>query len=501
MSLPFVSRMARVALVLALLAFTSAMSRSSREGDRARLLVAELLPPEATSVARVIQVGGDRAFRYLFSVDVQVFTELVLGFDVRRPRGAATRDFRRTHAHVGRPLKLNNWMLVGLTLVYLTTPTPIKLLQLMFGVGDTVLRESIVLGLDMLALVLDGIPDAAVSWPSFDQQAAWNAMIRTRFSAMYPTDGAHKPFAFVDGTHFRVPAPGAVNKSNRFYSAYKKFHTINNIIAFAPNGTIIYALCNLPGASSDVSCARRLQRIMGDTKRTLPKYRLLADTGFVGRSCFVTTRAKHSWPNMTAGDIAWHNFASIIRQCNEWGYAKLKTVFGRLRALPASSVTRQRILSVTMRVFNLATRRSVGRNEIQTVYAHCVARRLQVLATGSTTLREMLDEAVHAYNAAQYAAGGIPDDDDLAVDVAGLPDIVRSEHEAIVHVMMHEQYSQLVTDLINDATAFQAETDAEMDGRARAKVYKHLRVDDFEWGIGAADELEAHAEAGAPGHV
>lgn len=456
--------------VLMVLDILQLMGRTNREGERGRLLVSELVPPEVTPIASLLQRGGDRSFMYMFHINIATFTEIVHIFDELMPNRKASRDFVRAPAGAGRPPRLNNWMLVALGLVFLTSPIPTKALQLMFCVGLTTLRKDLHAALDGFDTAFMRIADAAVPWPSLEQQMAYNAILRSRFPHRYPWDSALVPFGLVDGTHLRVPAPGSVRVGDHYYSGYKRQYTENNIFVFSPTGLIIHAVTNMPGRTADVSGTVELVRRLADRSLTVEHGVLLADNGFSGRAGIVTTKAVGKGPAKEDA-AALSAYATFVRQSNEWGNATFKAMIGRVLALPASKEARLQVLRLGCRLYNLATTRSAGHNEMQTVYAHCVARSLERLASTKSSVRELIDDAVRARNAHVWAAHQLEDDEDYAVDVPGLPAHIRSSHEAVVELMLNERYTDLVTGLLDDAAAMEEAPLPELSHEAMGELY------------------------------
>jgi len=81
-------------------------------------------------------------------------------------------------------------------------------------------------------------------------------------------------------------------EQNAYFNGHRKGCTINNVIVFAPDGTIIFTKFNCPGSYHDMRLCDEL--IMdGLRNRTPDGYNLLADNGFdYTASCIPGTEGK-----------------------------------------------------------------------------------------------------------------------------------------------------------------------------------------------------------------
>jgi len=53
---------------------------------------------------------------------------------------------------------------------------------------------------------------------------------------------------FVDGVTIPVQCSSEILEQNKFYNGYKHDTTVNNVLAFAPDGKVIHAAINFPGS-------------------------------------------------------------------------------------------------------------------------------------------------------------------------------------------------------------------------------------------------------------
>ncbi len=60
-------------------------------------------------------------------------------------------------------------------------------------------------------------------------------------------------FGFVDGVHFPICVPPDLEEQERYYNGWLSNHNVNNLLCFAPDGTIIFAVLNAPGARRSLS--------------------------------------------------------------------------------------------------------------------------------------------------------------------------------------------------------------------------------------------------------
>jgi len=83
----------------------------------------------------------------------------------------------------------------------------------------------------------------------------------------------------MDGTVLKIRQSVVPQIQEHWYSGHHGFHCCNNILVFAPDGTIIAADLNWPGSKHDAFCSWRIYQII--VGEFLPQlYFLIADSAF-----------------------------------------------------------------------------------------------------------------------------------------------------------------------------------------------------------------------------
>jgi hypothetical protein len=163
---------------------------------------------------------------------------------------------------------------------------------------------------------------------------------------------------------------------NAYYNGWTCAHYCSCIVAFAPDGTIMYAILNAPGSWHDAAIAEPLYHVLIDN--TPPGYRILSDTAFPRKSEMIENRilapAKKgdrlpSTPRSFSRLKLLNEQVVSARQAAEWGMNSLQGSFARLKLpLPASNHQfRFDLLQCVVRLHQIRTR-LVGINQTRTVY-------------------------------------------------------------------------------------------------------------------------------------
>src|SRR5216683_4483890 len=129
-------------------------------------------------------------------------------------------------------------------------------------------------------------------------------------------------YLIVDGVH--VPAVTFGRKTGRqraFYSGKHKRHGLNVQTVCSPAGELLWAAAPAPGATVDITAARRAG-IAGDILRFLG---LFADLGYLGLDKDVVTgRRKPRGKDLTPAQRAANRLQAQLRCVGERGNARLK---------------------------------------------------------------------------------------------------------------------------------------------------------------------------------
>ncbi|OAV89080.1 hypothetical protein PTTG_06036 [Puccinia triticina 1-1 BBBD Race 1] len=146
---------------------------------------------------------------------------------------------------------------LGLVLHWLCSTMVAYTLQQIFGMTPDVCSCYLDWGLDCLLQVLKNHPQACIIWPSTEEQIQpYARTIKKKFPLL------ENCFGFLDG--LKLPICVAEDEGC--------------VIAFAPNGTIIYAVLNAPGSWHDSAIAVPLYNQL--LNHTPKGYRIISDTAF-----------------------------------------------------------------------------------------------------------------------------------------------------------------------------------------------------------------------------
>ncbi|KAG8723227.1 hypothetical protein FRC09_004209 [Ceratobasidium sp. 395] len=315
----------------------------------------------------------DRAFITTMSVDVRTFKYILCaGFEKAYNTRTITRgDVKKDgHPRMGRR-SLDAPGALGLMLHYLCSTSRYTSLQQIFAIVPSVLSRYVRMCLPILLEALKNIPEGVIRWPTPDQMTEYSHLINARHPEI---DGA---FGFLDGLSLPVAASGDPAVENANYNGWLHKHKISNIIAFAPDGTIIFCTINAPGSWHDANVA---QNVYGKLLHNTPDGRfLIADTAFpklqqrlldkIHTPLRARTDLGHLTPAERRAAIKYSNHVTSARQAVEWGMRAIQGAFGRLRMPLDANDTEWRctVIETCFRMHNLRTR-LVEINQIRTVY-------------------------------------------------------------------------------------------------------------------------------------
>jgi hypothetical protein len=162
---------------------------------------------------------------------------------------------------------------------------------------------------------------------------------------------------------------------NTYYNGWTCSHYCSCILAFASDGTIMYAILNAPGSWHDSTIAEPLYNQL--LRHTPPGYRVISDTAFPRKSARLQSRILAPVKRGDQLPTDAHDFAYLqllneqlvsARQAAEWGMRSIQGLFARLKLpLPASNHGfRLKLLQVVCRLHQLRCQ-SVGINQTATL--------------------------------------------------------------------------------------------------------------------------------------
>jgi len=178
----------------------------------------------------------------------------------------------------------------------------------------------------------------------------------------------------MDGLRLSMKKPGVGDIQSKFYTGWKRDHTINNVFVFCPGGTIVAAAINAPGCVHDSNLA-----FMGRVYDKLQaQHDICGGKGVVDQAFasnlfpFLIKSGREEdlvVANSTPESILQNQEAISLRQSAEWGMRAIQSSFPRLydKIHYEEYGERRLIIRSIVHLYNFRTR-FVGRNQIQTVF-------------------------------------------------------------------------------------------------------------------------------------
>jgi len=164
-----------------------------------------------------------------------------------------------------------------------------------------------------------------------------------------------------------------VIEQNKNYNGYRHDIHLNNVLAFAPTGKIIYAALNYPGSWHDSQVAEGLVEIV---IATIGAFCMCVDQGFprsgelfekfVGP---ISKKAKKQLnPLLRDLLMARSGLFTSLRQAAEWGMRALQGSFSRLKARLSSDKKKRGMIVLSIILLHNFRTEYVGLNQIATVF-------------------------------------------------------------------------------------------------------------------------------------
>ncbi|EPZ35469.1 hypothetical protein ROZALSC1DRAFT_28416 [Rozella allomycis CSF55] len=213
-----------------------------------------------------------------------------------------------------------------------------------------------------LRKAINMIPEAAIRWPTLQEQYLWASKV----TAKEPLVG--NKWGFVDGKNFRVEKPADANTQNAMYNGWLHQTLVTGTICFGADGTIVWAKHNCPGSWNDGDTSRALQNKLSDPRFSPdPNMGILSDSAFPVLGAVkgkIVTPLKDGdlgriHPSCRSAATAMSNAITSLRQAAEWGMGAIEKPFERLlMKLPSNKFRRSIRLSNIFRLYNIRVRRT-----------------------------------------------------------------------------------------------------------------------------------------------
>lgn len=244
-------------LEAACMAFSSVVEvlRMSREYDaamkrasRSYFIRPDLLFPKDSPYYKALDAGNTGAFISLVRMPKEVFEYILRNMDpdwVAHHDGFT--DRARMHRRSGRPHMLDARAILALTLCWYGTSAKMPLLELVFGVGHSVLDRDLKLGRAELLATLRRLRETDCALPDFAKMAEFAEVIAgTHGPNPYPSS---KVWGFIDGLRLEMLNPDDALQQTFFYNGWIKITNVVCVFVFTPDGKICLASINSACAS------------------------------------------------------------------------------------------------------------------------------------------------------------------------------------------------------------------------------------------------------------
>jgi hypothetical protein len=178
---------------------------------------------------------------------------------------------------------------------------------------------------------------------------------------------------FMDGVSLPTKCTSEETKQNAMYDGYTCDTTVNNILAYGPDGKVFLSALNFPGSWTEGKLSVHFIEFI---KQKIGRYKIPVDQGFprqveaygilVGPISRRTARRLHR--DVCNYLLKISNIHTSLRQASKWGMRGLQGSFSHLkRRLPSDDNKRRLVLETIVFVHNLQTDID-GMNQIKTVF-------------------------------------------------------------------------------------------------------------------------------------
>lgn len=319
----------------------------------------DLNPPSLSAWARINVVNSDRGHMFYTTFTKHGFDTL---YELVYPQSEAPPAETR-----GRPCLLTKRDNLAMTCFWLHSVASLNMVASLFNCPPSTCSRNILAVMARLHEVLPHVHEARIQWPSDIEATGFARLILANMLKKGNT-GEHVnglPFAFMDGCNLPVLRHEDTVVQDKFYALWKSCHTVSNLFVWAPDGTIIHANYNVPGAVHDSTIANEAYHMLGEMH---PSFTILADSAFKRQGGRVVTTQTREITAASAASRKRNKQIASQRVAAEWGNAGLQAAWVRLTTpLTTHDQHRRRIIAVCLHLHNFRTR-VVDINQIRTVY-------------------------------------------------------------------------------------------------------------------------------------
>lgn len=335
-----------------------------RHAARNYFIRADLLFPRDAPYYKVLETGNDMAFIQLVRMPKAVFDLVIANCDqdwLARIDGFTDRT--RQHTRPGNRHILRGKDMIALALLWLGSQTSMHHLELIFGVGHSVLQRDLKIGLEYLEQALRLMVETACEWPTPQEMLAYALAIEeVRGACPYPSV---RVWGWLDGLRLRMLNPDDPEVQRLWYNGWVGYANAVNVLLGLPTGKFAFACLNHPGSKHDYTVARAIFEKLASLDT--PLFHVVAgDSAFASGATNSTVGTKDSFVPPVADTIGktpaelavleerWKVWIGAVRQSTEHGMRTLQAVWGRLKTeLPSDANERGQIIELCVRLHNL----------------------------------------------------------------------------------------------------------------------------------------------------
>jgi hypothetical protein len=197
--------------------------RRSQCRVRTKLKKDALVDYRESSFAKLVENGDDSDFLAALSLCRTSFFQLLAAFTPFYLEGDTWRP-----GDAGRPPAFHNdcKFTLGLILTFYRNTMELNALSLMFGLPPSTCSRVLFRSERALLRCLETLPDAAIRWPTFEQQAQWATLVRAK------NELVEGRWGFIDGKNYPVQKPSGDDLQNAFYNGWLHRHLVTGTLCF-----------------------------------------------------------------------------------------------------------------------------------------------------------------------------------------------------------------------------------------------------------------------------
>lgn len=351
--------------------FNELLSEVGKNRRRRRVTRAALTSPTISPFVVLLNSQCDQSMITVTGFDHRTFVYLLRLFkplyDTYTPysHDGHIRLVRLQGGRRGRPRSMDAVKCLGLILAWHRTRGSMYVLNIMFGVTESVCNLFIRFARRILAKVLSKDDNARVKMPTATEYDQYRRVIAEKYPSLGNT------FGTADGLKLYLEQCGDSVIQNMFYNGWKCDHYVNSVLVFVPSGLIVAAVLNGPGTMHD-----SLLSEWGGIYEKLESFHakcggtIVVDSAFdKGSYPFLIKSAQDETRAEGSEEINLIRQATSMRQASEWGMRMFQGSFPRMkdRFIYEERGERKLMLMLTVLLFNIRTK-LVGLNQIQSVF-------------------------------------------------------------------------------------------------------------------------------------